>query len=409
MEFSKSDLGELVRRSREAYRVRQGRRLLPSQDKALTDIGDCRTAALGGHRYRCAKCDESFWVHHACGNRACPACHGRDTRAWLEKRKAQLLPCGYFHLVATVPRPIRSAFLADQKTMYGLFMRIVAESVMDLAQDPRFVGGTPGILMVLHTWTGELLYHPHVHLLVTAGGITDDQPAPRLRQAGGERWREPKSANFLVPVKALSKRIRRRFGEALKRRRPDVFESLPPRTWSKGWNTFCKRYGKGAETVLQYLARYVFRIAITNARIVKMEEGHVTFRHKDRDTGKWRLCRLDDVTFLDRLLQHVLPKGFHKVRYYGLWHHSKRAQQQALRLLERTERMPKEPLPEPAPPDIADLVPQAEALAAEGDPTTRQTDFKPVCPHCGCEDLIHLEERKRPFRPAPARRRGAGP
>ena len=394
MEFHKSDLGDLVRRAREAYRVRQGHRLLPSQHKALTDIGDCRTAAMGGHRYRCAECDESFWVYHGCRNRACPACHGRDMREWLEKRKAQLLPCGYYHLVATVPPSIRSAFLADQKTLYGLFMKTVAACVMDLARDLRFVGGTPGILMVLHTWTGELHHHPHVHLLVTAGGITDD----------GEHWRDPKSKEFLVPVKALSKLIRGRFRDKLENTKPEVFESLPPTTWTSGWNTFCKPYGDGAEAVLQYLARYVFRIAITNARIVNMDDGHVTFRYRDRTTKQWRHCRLDDFEFLDRFLQHVLPKGFHKVRYYGLWHHSKRAQQQARRLLELKGSDVK-PMPE----EMRDLAPEAEAIAAKNDPTARTTAFRPTCPHCGCEQVIHIEALKRPVRSPAAPRTGPSP
>jgi len=385
------NMDRLVRRSREEYRARQGNRPLPSQDKALTDIGDCRTAALGGHRYRCADCDETFWVYHACGNRACPACHGRDMRAWLEKRKAQLLPCGYFHLVATVPQALRATFLADQKTMYGLLMKTVAESVMDLARDPRFVGGTPGILMVLHTWTGELHYHPHAHLLVTAGGITDD----------GEGWRYPRNPDFLVPVKALSKMIRRRFGEQLAQLKPAAFDTIPTAVWVKGWNTFCKPYGEGAEAVLEYLARYVFRIAITNTRIVNMDDKHITFRYKDRAMKQWRLCRLDDFTFLDRLLQHVLPKGFHKVRYYGLWHHSKRAQQQALRLLDRK--------PKDTPPHIARLAPEVEAIAARDEPETRQTTFQPTCPRCGCERVIHIEELKRPGPAATTLRRGASP
>ena len=395
----KHPLDRLARRAKEAYRVRQGNRLLPSQDKALDDIGDCRTAALGGHRYRCADCDETFWVYHACGNRACPACHGRDTRAWLEKRKAQLLPCGYFHIVATVPRTIRAAFLADQKTMYGLLMKTVAESVMDLARDPRFVGGTPGILMVLHTWTGELHYHPHVHLLVTAGGITDD----------GEHWRDPKHKDFLIPVKALSKRIRHRFGQALAKSNPEAFDAIPATAWINGWNTFCKPYGQGAEVVLPYLARYVFRIAFTNARIVDMDDEHITFRHKDRATKQWRHCRLHDFAFLDRFLQHVLPKGFHKVRYYGLWHHSQRAQQQARRLLETTSPRPKETPPGPTPADIAHLAPEAETLAARHEPQTRETNFQPTCPRCGCERVLHIEELKPTGPSAATRHRGASP
>jgi len=399
MDFHQQDIAQLVRRVRDAYRVRQGERLLPSQDKALTDIGDCRTAALGGHRYRCAECDETFWVYHACGNRACPACHGRDARQWLQTRKAQLLPCGYFHLVATVPQTMRRAFQAHQKAMYGLLMKTVAQSVMDLARDERFVGGTPGILTVLHTWTGELHYHPHVHLLVTAGGITDD----------GQHWRDAKSKDFLVPVKALSKMIRRRFGQQLRKLKPAVFQSLPPQTWINGWNTFCKPYGHGADAVLEYLARYVFRVAITNARIVNMDDGHVTFRHKDRAAKQWRHCRLDDFTFLDRLLQHVLPKGFHKVRYYGLWHHSKRVQQQARLLLELKAGKLQRASPDSRSGNIAHLAPEAEAQAAQQEPTMRETSFQPTCPRCGSDRVIHLEELKRPLQPAAARAWGAGP
>jgi len=399
MTVYKHNVDRLARRAKEDYRVRQGNRLLPSQDKALDDIGDCRTAAMGGHRYRCAECDETFWVYHACGNRACPACHGRDTRAWLEKRKAQLLPCGYFHVVATVPQTMRRAFLADQKAMYGLFMKTVAECVTALARDPRFVGGTPGTLMVLHTWTGELHYHPHVHLLVTAGGITDD----------GEHWRDPKHQDFLVPVQALSKMIRRRFGEQLAKLSPEAFDAVPATAWINGWNTFSKPYGDGAEAVLQYLARYVFRIAITNARIVNMDDGHITFRHRDRTTKQWRHCRLDDFTFLDRFLQHVLPKGFHKVRYYGLWHHSKRAQQEALRLLEQKADKSEATPPNATPADIAKLAPEAETLAAQREPTTRDTNFQPTCPHCGCERVTQIEELKRPVPSATTRRRGASP
>jgi len=399
MTLYKQNIDRLIRRAREAYRVRQGNRLLPSHDKALTDIGDCRRAAMGGHRYRCAECDETFWVYHSCGNRACPACHGRNTRAWLEERKAQLLPCGYFHVVATVPRTVHSAFLAHQKVMYGLLMKTAADSVMELARDPRFMGGTPGILMVLHTWTGQLHYHPHVHLLVTAGGISDN----------GEHWRDPKNKDFLVPVKALSKMIRRRFGEQLQKLKPERFDLIPATTWINGWNTFCKPYGNGAEAVLQYLARYVFRIAITNARIINMDDAHITFRYKDRATKQWRYCRLDDFTFLDRLLRHVLPKGFHKVRYYGLWHHSKRAQQQARRLLELAARKLKETPPNQTPPDIAQLAPEAEAMAAEREPTMRDTDFQPTCPRCGSERIVHIEELKRRVRSATERHRGASP
>ncbi len=397
-------IDQLVRRSGEAYRARPGKRLWPSHERALSDIAACRTAASGGHRYRCAACDETFWVYHGCGNRACPACHGRATRAWLAQREAQILPCDYFHLVATVPAPLRGVFRLDQKAMYGLFMKIVARSVIDLARDPRFVGGTPGILMVLHTWTGALFYHPHVHLLVTAGGTTGD----------GQYWREPRSPDYLVPVRALSKMIRHRFSEALAKRKPEVHASLHPRTWLKGWNTFCKPYGDGGQAVLRYLARYVFRIAINNARIVDMDEGHITFRHRvhreldeggeDRSAPRWRRCRLDDGTFLDRFLQHVLPKGFHKVRYYGLWHHSKKAQRQALRLLRTDASVAQAPTAESAPAGR-----ETETLVVAPEPAEPEPGFQPTCPYCGCERVIHLGELKRPNRFLASCRKRDGP
>ena len=375
------ELADVVRRFGETYRMEQDHPLLPSQAKALADIAACRTAAMGGHRYRCQGCGETFWVYHGCRNRACPACHGRQTREWLEKRQAQLLPCGYYHVIATAPASIRGAFLADQKAMYSLFMKTVAKSVMDLARDPRFVGATPGILMVLQTWTGELGYHPHVHLLVTAGGVTED----------GQHWRAPKSEAFLVPVKALSSLIRGRFRDALSKRHPQVFPSIPASAWARGWNTFCKPCGHGADAVLRYLARYVFRIAITRSRLVDMDDSHVTFRHKDGATGAWRRTRVPGVEFLRRFVMHVLPKGFHKVRYYGLWHHSKRRQQHALRLLESLSR----PCSASAPAEIGALATQAEALAAADPSTPGDGAFRPTCPHCGCERVVAIAELKR--------------
>ncbi len=249
-------------------------------------------------------------------------------------------------------------------------------------------------------------------MLVTAGGITED----------GEHWCEPKNPNFLVHVKPLSKMIWRRFGESLEKQDPEVYGSIPASTWSKGWNTFCKPYGKSGEAVLKYLSRYVFRIAITNARIENLEDGHITFRYKDRATNQQRQCRLDNYNFLDRFLQHVLPKGFHKVRYYGLWHHSKRSCQQALRLLVLKELGPEAlhksetsetirakiaKLGEIA--AISELAGEAERVAAERDPIMRVTNFEPTCPYCGSREIIHLEELKRPFVTSPTRPQGPGP
>jgi hypothetical protein len=378
MKDNRIELADVVRRFQDDYVARFGHLMMPSQRKALADIAACMTAEMGGHQYRCRDCNHMFWVYHGCRNRACPACHGRRMRDWLQAREAELLPCNYYHLVATVPEELRHLFLSDQKFMYGLFMKTVAGAVIDLARDPRYVGATPGILMVLHTWTGLLHSHPHVHLLVTGGGVTDD----------GQSWREPPGP-FLVPVKALSKLIAARFRDGLEKAKPEAFGSLPRKIWKREWCSFCKPYGRGKKAVLDYLARYAFRIAITNTRIVAMDDTHVTFKYKQRETGEWETCRLTGVEFLRRFLMHVLPRGFHKLRYYGLWHHSKRHLQKQARLLLSLlapVRLAECLL-------IADVAPEVERSSErEG---TSEEGFSPSCPHCGSRRVEHLQERCR--------------
>ena len=378
MKDNRIELADVVRRFQDRYVTRFGPLMMPSQRKALDDIAACMTARMGGHQYRCRDCNHTFWVYHGCRNRACPACHGRRMRDWLCAREAELLPCDYYHLVATLPEELRHLFLSDQKFMYGLFMKTVAGAVIDLARDPKYLGATPGVLMVLHTWTGLLQYHPHVHLLVTGGGVTDD----------GQSWREP-PGRFLVPVKALSKLIAARFRDGLKMAKPEAFGSLPRKTWKREWCSFCKHYGRGKRAVLDYLARYAFRIAITNPRIVAMDNTHVTFKHKPRETGEWETCRLTGVEFLRRFLMHLLPRGFHKLRYYGLWHHSKRDLQQRARLLLSLlapVRLAECLL-------IADVADEADRLSEGKD--APEEGFSLSCPHCGSDRVEHLQERCR--------------
>lgn len=368
------ELADVVRRFGPAYLESQGSRILPSQKKALDDISVCRTAALGGHQYHCLNCDTTFWVYHSCRNRSCPACHARETQKWLDKRNAQILGCGYYHIIITIPRQIRSFFLADQKEMYSLLMKVAAECVIDLARDERFLGVTPAILSVLHTWTGDIQYHPHVHMLVSAGGVSDD----------GEYWKSPKNNKFLVPIKALSALIRGRFRAHLKRCAPDTLSALPDKIWRDGWNSFSKYFGKGADILLNYLGRYVFRIAISNARILSMDETHVTFRN---NSGK--SIRLAGEEFLRRFVMHVLPQGFHKVRYYGLWHHSKKnLQNQARLLLAETSQHQ----------EIRELL-----EFVTGDDFILEDNFIPTCPRCASSKVLHLSELRRDRSP-PLRR-----
>jgi hypothetical protein len=200
---------------------------------------------------------------------------------------------------------------------YGALIKAAASAIVDLARDPEWVGGTPGVLAVLHTWTQKLDYHPHVHCLVTGGGLSAD----------GGSW-HPARRGFLFPTRALAKLVRGRFRAMIGARSPDL--ALPPEIWRKRWVVHITPWRNGPDAVLRYLARYVFRIAITNRRIVAVDQDSVTFRYKDRAADKHRLCTLPGHTFMRRYLQQVLPKGFHKVRYFGLWHPAKREQRQRL-------------------------------------------------------------------------------
>jgi hypothetical protein len=291
---------------------------------------------------------------------------------WLEKRQAELLPCDYFHAVATVPWELHGVFRREQKYMYGLLMRVSAEAVKELCAKKRHLGALPGILSVLHTWTGELRFHPHVHMLITGGGITQD----------GEHF-ESARGEFLVPVAVLSRKIAAKFRDALEKEKPSLCASIPEREWHREWVSFCKTYGHGNEAVLNYLSRYVFRIAISNARILGMDATHVVFRCKDQSTGAWRTVRLPGVEFLRRFLQHILPRAFHKVRYFGLWHPCKRDLSSRAWLLLILEK----PTGAVRPVKIADLVEGLEQLAELRDNQLIGDEdhdaHRPRCPHCG--------------------------
>lgn len=375
------ELADVVRRFGSKYTTQYGRVMLPSQKKVLADIAACCTEELGGRRYRCDDCRESFWRFHSCRNRACPKCQGKRTKEWLGQREAELLPCDYFHAVATVPSELRDAFRRDQKFMYGLLMQVSAEAVKELCVKKRYLGGVPGILSVLHTWNGQLGYHPHVHMLITGGGISPD----------GQHW-EPARGEFLVPVAVLSKKIAAKFRDAVKQERPDVFRTIPARAWKREWVSFIKHYGHGNDAVLNYLSRYVLRIAISNARILAMDETHVTFRWKDRSADTWRTTRLGGIEFLRRFLQHVLPRGFHKIRYYGLWHPSKRDLASRAWLLLILHK----PADLQRPMKVADLIEAIGQLALLEDrqcmaDESDHTDT-PCCPHCGSPRTTLLAE-----------------
>jgi len=373
------ELSDVVRRFVGPYKEQFGPLMLPSHHRALQDIPACMTEAMGGERYHCNECNKAFWIYHGCRNRSCPKCHGRQTADWLQNRTAEILPCKYFHVIATVPSELRSLFLRHQKILYGLLIKIAADAVRDLAAEKRYVGAEVGILAVLHTWTGQLHHHPHVHMMVTGGGVTKD----------GTAWHDAPN-KYLVPVKKLSPMIARRFAEALQKGHPGLFEQIPATVWKRQWCSYCKPYGTGQDAVLQYLARYVFRIAITNHRLISMDESHVTIKYKDHKTDQWKTERLEGVQFLRRFLFHVLPKGFHKVRYYGLWHNCKKDRQAKARLLLELSKLSTASVQGNKLFLVGDLAEEAleqSSLESHG--------HKVKCPKCGGADVFLLARIRR--------------
>lgn len=298
-------LAEIFRLFGPRYLERFEGRMLPSHQRALGDIMDCRTEPLGGHVFQCAQCAEVHYAYHSCCNRHCPQCGGKGALKWLEKCRNRLLPILYFHLVFTLPKELRELVRAHQKVLLGVLCQAAAASLMKLALDPKYVGGTVGILAVVHTWTRAMIYHPHVHLLATGGGISPD----------GTRWLSSRKG-FLVPVEALSGIFRAKFMELARKALPQV--QFPQSVWNKKWVVYSKPSVFGAEKVVSYLARYVHRVAITNRRILSVEDESVRFRYKDSRDKTWKVMTLTAMEFMRRFLQHVLPQGFHKVRYHGI-------------------------------------------------------------------------------------------
>ena len=374
------ELADVVRRFGGAYRSQSGHVMLPSHHRALADIEACCTRQLGGRLYQCGDCAESFWVYHCCRNRACPKCHARQTEQWLAQRRAELLPCDYFHAVATVPSELRGVFRRHQKLMYGLLMRASAEAVRELCAVTRHLGALPGILSVFHSWNGRLQYHPHVHMLITGGGLSPD----------GQHW-EPARGSFLVPVRRLSRTIAARFRDALRKEDPQLWASIPQSAWQREWVSFCKHYGRGNDAVLQYLSRYLFRTAISNARILAMDHTHVTFRWKDHRSDAWQTERIPGVQFLRRFLQHVLPRGFHRCRYYGLWHSSQRDLSSRAWLLLILQK----PTDENVPLTMPDLWRQPDQDEDRMNAADQDDDRPPCCPHCGSSRTMLLRELPR--------------
>lgn len=299
------EMADIFRQYRPAYCEKYGDRMLPSHKRAMDDIINCRTPALGGQVYVCHDCHEVDYSYHSCMNRHCSKCMNDQAEQWLQKEKKRLLSVPYFLVTFPLPAELRKPARSHQKVFYDISFTASAAAMQKLAFDTKYVGGHIGFLGVLHTWRRDLGYHPHIHYLVPAGGISEDH----------NKWL-PARKDFFLPVKALSKIFKAKFRDALKEKTPELFNQVPSQVWHKDWVVHCKPVGSSKE-VLKYLAPYVFRVALSNRRLVKLENNQVTFRYKDSKSKKWRTITLPVFKFMSRFLQHILPRGFKKVRHYG--------------------------------------------------------------------------------------------
>jgi ribosomal protein L37AE/L43A len=340
------EVADIFRLHGPAYREKFGNRMLPSHRRAMQDIEQCRTAALGGQVYFCPQCQTQRYSYHSCKNRHCPKCQNEQANEWLAAQQNLLLPTPHFLVTFTLPDELRALARSKQKTIYHLLFRASSAALLHLAQDPRFVGARLGMVGVLHTWTRQLLYHPHVHYIVTGGGLTADG-----------RWRAARK-DFLVPVKALSLIFRAKFRDELKK--TALFAQVPARVWQKDWVVHSEPVGSGQQA-FQYLAPYIFRVAISNSRLRKLENGNVTFSYKESATDQLKSCKVTAEEFIRRFLQHVLPPRFIKVRYFGLLSPSNR------QLLLKARQL---------------LSATTSRLNREAVKTTEPLAL-PSCPHCG--------------------------
>lgn len=347
--------------------LRRRRVLSAEQRAALRAIECCRTAALGGHLEACLDCGFTRPAYHSCRNRHCPKCQGLAQRRWIDERKRRILPTRYYHVVFTLPAELRPLARRNRARVYDQLFRAAAETLHTLAGDPRWLGAQLGFTAVLHTWTRELTYHPHLHCIVTAGGLSDDASS----------W-IPSRGKILFPVHVLAKLFRGKMLGALRRQHrrepfalatddPRAFEHLVDQLFRKRWVVYAKRPFDGAEHVYEYLGRYTHRVALTNQRLVAVEPDRVTF-----STKQGRTITLPPVELLGRFVQHVLPHGFTKIRHYGLMAgaHVRGRLEVARRLLE------------PDPPAAESAVEEAHELDWQSELRTLTGRDVRRCPRC---------------------------
>jgi hypothetical protein len=325
------EVADIVRAAGNSFWERYGSRLAWPHRKVLDAIVRCRTAALGGHLDQCRSCGHQAISYNSCRNRHCPRCQGNARARWLAARSAELLPVPYFHIVFTLPHEFSALILGNKRLLYDLLFRASAATLLEVARDPKYFGAEIGFLGVLHTWGQNLEHHPHIHYIVPAGGLAAD----------GSRWIDS-SRRFFLPVKALSKIFREKFCDQLSElfrqdrlqfhgsleqlASPGSFSHFLCQLREKDWVVYAKPPFGGADHVLNYLARYTHRVAISNHRLVAFENGHVSFRWRDyAHGGKNKIMTVPVDEFLRRYLLHVLPRGLVRIRHFGLFANRRRA------------------------------------------------------------------------------------
>ena len=299
------------------------------QEKVVRHILNCKTGAYGVNISRCSSCGHVQFHNNSCRDRSCPMCQALSNELWIDAQNEHVLDTDYYHIVFTCPSELNPLIYCNQKELYSLFFHTVAETVLELSANPAHLGGTPGFISVMHTWSSNLSYHPHIHVLCTGGGLDADR-----------NWHQKREGYFL-PGKAIAKVFRGKFlsglkdlhkdgklcyaGEAEKYRNHYEYQELINLCFQKNWVTDIRESFAGAESVMHYLGRYTHRIAISNGRILRMDEKSVTFRVKDyRNGGVWKELTLDGVEFVRRFLMHVPPRRFVRIRHYGLLSNQKK-------------------------------------------------------------------------------------
>jgi hypothetical protein len=319
-----TEVADIFRAYGSAYRKAYCKKMPLRNFRVMNAIEICRTKELGGHVDECDACGSLRISYNSCRNRHCPKCQCLDKERWLEARKRDILPTHYFHIVFTIPEALRPIALRNQKVVYGILFKAASATLKELAEDPKHLGVMIGFIALLHTWSQTLIDHPHIHCIVTGGGLSLD----------GKRWIKGKK-QFFLPVKIISRLFRGKLLAYLKKaylaeelqfsgkiselKEHSVFNALLTNLYNQEWVVYCKAPFKKPETVIDYLGRYTHRVAITNDRISQLAEEKVTFRYRDRDeNNKIKFMSLDAFEFIRRFLFHVLPDGFMKIRHYGI-------------------------------------------------------------------------------------------